>query len=163
VPFTMDICGGGALETPMRAAIERLGLSVVVRMRGVLDFKTKLMPFVARNVDLFVCCHRQGDPSCTYLETMSCGTPIVGYDNEAFRGLVDASRVGWLSPLDQPGSLAARIAELHRDRAALSKAALDSLAFASQHTFEKTMRSRIEHILQFARSSQPSRAEAVAR
>jgi colanic acid/amylovoran biosynthesis glycosyltransferase len=150
VPFTFDICGGGALEGQLRGQLERLGLKNQVRLRGVLDFQSQLMPFVASEVDLFVCCHRQGDPSCTYLETMSCGTPIVGYDNEAFAGLVKKSNVGWLTPLDRPAALAERIEELHRNREELVAAANASLEFARNHTFERTMQARVDHMLQCA-------------
>lgn len=154
VPFSMDICGGGVLERRLRKDIRRLELDSEVRLRGVLDFQRELMPFVARHVDLFVCCHRQGDPACTYLETMSCGTPIVGYDNEAFHGLVSASGVGWLTPMDKPEQLAARIAELNRSRQELADAATASLAFASRHTFEKTMRMRVDHMIACAEASE---------
>jgi colanic acid/amylovoran biosynthesis glycosyltransferase len=147
VPFTLDICGGGALEGRLRAQIRRFGLSEQVTLRGVMDFHRELMPFITRRVDLFVCCHRQGDPSCTYLETMSCGTPIAGYDNGAFRGLVRTSSVGWLSPLDQPERLARRIARLNNDRAQLAHAATAALQFAQRHTFEDAMRRRVEHML----------------
>ncbi len=75
VPFTFDICGGGAMAEFMKAECRRLGVADRVRFRGVMDFHTALLPHITRNIDLFVCCHRQGDPSCTYLETMACGTP----------------------------------------------------------------------------------------
>jgi glycosyltransferase involved in cell wall biosynthesis len=162
VPFTLDICGSGDLEPSMRRTIAQCGLSNLVRMRGVLDFKSQLMPFVSSEVDLFVCCHPQGDPSCTYLETMSCGTPMVGYDNEAFRGIVKTSGVGWLSPLGDARALANRIAELNRDRAAIVNAAEQSLAFASQHTFERTMQMRVDHLKRCAGSMRPAGAEVVA-
>lgn len=154
VPFTMDICGGGALERQLRQAISRANVNDCVHLRGVMDFQTELMPFIARHVDLFVCPHRQGDPSCTYLETMSCAVPIVGYDNDAFAGLVKASGVGWLSPLDKPVLMARRIADLNRRRAELAQAAEESLNFAAHHTFEKTMQARIDHMLSCA----PARA-----
>ncbi len=54
---------------------------------------------------------------------MACGTPIVGYDNEAFRGVVGTSGVGWLSPLDEPELLAAKIAELNQNHQAVVAAA----------------------------------------
>jgi glycosyltransferase involved in cell wall biosynthesis len=146
VPFTMDICGGGDMEDRLRDQIRRLDLGEFVRLRGVLDFETELMPFVAQSVDLFVCCHMQGDPSCTYLETMSCGTPIVGYDNEAFAGLVRHSLVGWFSPMGRPKELARRIADLDRDRKELAGAAFAARQFATEHTFEDTIRRRIDHM-----------------
>ncbi len=34
---------------------------------------------LARDFDVFVCCHIQGDPSCSYLESFGSGLPIVGY------------------------------------------------------------------------------------
>lgn len=147
VPFRMDICGAGELEGKLSAQIGRLGLAAEVIMRGVLDFRTELMPFMARHVDLFVCCHRQGDPSCTYLETMSCGTPIAGYDNGAARGIVRQSSVGWLTALDRPRQVARRIARLHGDRVQLVQAAHAALQFARQHAFEDTMQRRVDHLL----------------
>lgn len=161
VPFFMDICGGGALKPLLRKQITRFNLPDRVKLTGVLDFHSQLLPMMARSVDLFVCCHRQGDPSCTYLETMSCGTPIAGYDNEAFRGVVDQSGAGWLAPMDDPTELAACIAALHRDRQLLAEAAFASLEFASQHTFEKVMQSRVDHLLECA-AAEPARREAIA-
>ncbi|MDY7107617.1 MAG: glycosyltransferase [Planctomycetota bacterium] len=148
VPFTMDICGGGPLLDTLKLRILRLGLADRVRLRGVLDFRRELMPFITRHVDLFVCCHRQGDPSCTYLETMACGTPIAGYDNGAARGIVKHSTVGWLSALDRPRELAQRIARLDDDRSHLADAAETALAFARRHTFEETMQRRVDHMIE---------------
>jgi colanic acid/amylovoran biosynthesis glycosyltransferase len=150
VKFTLDICGGGVLEAELRQAIQQHGLSDCVRLRGVLDFQRELVPLVSRSVDLFICCHPQGDPSCTYLETMSCGTPIAGYDNEAFAGIVDVSGVGWSTPMNDPASLAEKIAELDRDREALARAASASRAFASEHTFEETIQRRAAHLRECA-------------
>jgi colanic acid/amylovoran biosynthesis glycosyltransferase len=150
VPFSLDICGGGTLEAKVRRDIARFGLRDEVRLRGVLDFESELLPFIARNIDLFVCCHRQGDPSCTYLETYSCGVPIVGYGNEAFAGLAETSRAGgpeWVTPLDDPITLARKIADLHGRRDEVVAASYNALAFASQHTFEHTMRTRVQHML----------------
>jgi glycosyltransferase involved in cell wall biosynthesis len=147
VPFVMEIYGGGELEARLHRMISEMGLQRHVRLRGVADFATQLIPAMSSGADLFVCCHRQGDPSCTYLETMSCGTPIVGYDNEAFRGVAWHSGVGWTTPLDDPRALAGRIAQLDSDRAALATAARAAKAFAARHSFEETMRRRVEHLL----------------
>jgi glycosyltransferase involved in cell wall biosynthesis len=147
VPFVMEIYGGGELEARLHRMISEMGLQRHVRLRGVADFATQLIPAMSSGADLFVCCHRQGDPSCTYLETMSCGTPIVGYDNEAFRGVAWHSGVGWTTPLDDPRALAERIAQLDSDRAALATAARAAKAFAARHSFEETMRRRVEHLL----------------
>jgi glycosyltransferase involved in cell wall biosynthesis len=104
--FEFLICGGGELEKEMRDRVRALSLEEEVRFMGNLDFATELMPLLRERVDLFVCCHRQGDPSCTYLETMGCGVPIVGYANAAFRGVVETSGAGWTVPMDHPGAMA---------------------------------------------------------
>lgn len=146
VAFTLEICGGGALEGDLKQAIAQHGLGDCVHMRGVLDFERELVPFMRESVDLFVCCHPQGDPSCTYLETMSCGTPIVGYDNEAFAGLAEASKVGWATPMHDVAALADQIATLSQNRSALVDASEASRAFACEHTFEQTMARRVNHL-----------------
>jgi len=146
IPFVLSICGDGECMPQLRHDVTELGLDDCIKFLGTLDFKAELVPYVANETDLFVCCHRQGDPSCTYLETMACGVPIVGYNNEAFEGLAEVSGVGWVVPLGQPAKLAERIASIYHDPAALEAAAQRSLSFARDHTFEKTFRRRIEHL-----------------
>ncbi|MCA9296044.1 MAG: glycosyltransferase family 4 protein, partial [Phycisphaerales bacterium] len=148
IPFTMKICGDGTLVPVLNAAIAQYGLGDAVELTGEIDFQTELLPYVRSEVDLFVCCHRQGDPSCSYMETMACGTPIVGYDNEAFEGIVRTTNVGWPVPMDRPDAMAEAIARLHGDRAALVRAATASRDVAARNTFEKTMEIRIAHMLQ---------------
>lgn len=154
IQFQMFICGDGDLEEMIQHKIVANGLGDCVIMMGVLDFKTELIPFVKANVDLFVCCHRQGDPSCTYLETMSCGVPIVGYANEAFAGLVKHSKTGWVIEINRPNLLAKKVAELSRSRDAIKAMSFNSLRFARLHTFEKTFEARISHIKRIAMSKQ---------
>ena len=158
VQFTMDIFGSGGLEPRIREEVARLKLDEVLRLRGTLAFRDELVPEVTRNVDLFVCCHRQGDPSCTYLETMSCGVPIVGYDNEAFLGLVKYSQVGWVVTAHAPEAMAMKIAELDRSRKLLATSAYRACEFAKQHDFQATMRRRVEHMLACAYGAKTCKA-----
>lgn len=151
VAFTLTVCGDGPLAPAMRARVSALGLDEHVRFTGVLDFATELVPLVRRECDLFVCCHRQGDPSCTYLETMSCGVPIAGYANEAMAGLARESGSGWTVPLDDRRALGALIATLDRRRADIAGHAARALAFARTHTFEKTFERRTLHLMETAR------------
>ncbi|MDJ0729719.1 MAG: glycosyltransferase family 4 protein [Crocosphaera sp.] len=146
VDYKMYICGDGELRSAMENQITEQQLSDYVEMMGILDFKTELVPFVQKEIDLFVCCHRQGDPSCTYLETMSCGVPIVGYDNEAFTGIVNYSGSGWFVEMNQPDLVAQKIAYLNHNRQELKVMSLKALDFAKQHTFEKTFSRRITHL-----------------
>ena len=146
VKFEMFISGVGELEEMMHQQIATYQLNDCVKMLGVPDFKTEFFPFVKNNMDLFVCCHRQGDPSCTYIETMSCGVPIVGYANEAFQGIAEMSKTGWVVPMNQPKKMAKKIAELSQNREAIKSMSFKSLKFAQQHTFEKTFQARVEHM-----------------
>jgi colanic acid/amylovoran biosynthesis glycosyltransferase len=150
VNFEMTICGGGALENTLKQRIDALDLSKKIKMAGVLDFNSELVPLVKKHTDLFVCCHRQGDPSCTYLETLSCGVPIIGYDNEAFRGIVEESQCGWLTPMGHPEIMARKIAQLSQDRAGIVEHSRASLRFAQRHTFEKTFERRIGQLKEIA-------------
>lgn len=150
IQFELYISGSGVLEEIMQRTIAEHQLGDSVKMMGVPDFKTEFFPFVKANIDLFVCCHRQGDPSCTYVETMSCGVPIIGYDNEAFLGIVEQSKTGWVVEMDRPKLMAKKIAELSCDRANLREMSLNSLTFARKHTFEKTFAARVEHLKRIA-------------
>lgn len=146
VSFEMFICGDGDLRKSMQIEIQKKGLSDSVKMLGVLDFNSELVPFVKKNIDLFLCCHRQGDPSCTYLETMSCGVPILGYANEAFVGVIEQSRVGWSVEMNRPDLLAKKISYLNKNRQAIVNASFESLEFSKLHIFETTFEKRISHI-----------------
>lgn len=146
VDFILYICGDGELFNTMQEMIEKNDLEDYVHMKGVMEFKEELVPLVKNQIDLFVCCHTQGDPACTYLETMSCGVPIVGYANEAFTGLIEESHAGWATPMNRPDILAIKIAKLDSNRELLVAESEKSLAFASMHTFEKTFQNRISHI-----------------
>ncbi len=146
VPFEMTIYGGGDLEGRVKAEIDRRQLGDLVKMRGTIDFKSELVPYTRRHVDLFVCCHRTGDPAGTYLDVMLCGVPIVGYENEAFSGIVRESGVGWITPMNRPEKVAEAIAGLNRDRSAISDASRRALEFGRRHTFAETFKVRIEHM-----------------
>jgi colanic acid/amylovoran biosynthesis glycosyltransferase len=156
VPFKMDIYGDGPLAATMRDDLARRRLDDRVKLGGVLDFHSQLLPTMRDEVDLFVCCHPQGDPSCTYLETMSAGVPIVGYANDAFAGLVRERPIGWSVPRGDARRMAGEIARLAEDRQGLAARASASLTFARTHTFEQTFRRRIDHLAAIAARALPA-------
>ena len=67
------------------------GLSDRVRLHGPVPFETRLVPLSRQTADVFVSCHVQSDPSCTYLEAMGCGLPVVGFANRMLAALVAAA------------------------------------------------------------------------
>jgi colanic acid/amylovoran biosynthesis glycosyltransferase len=151
VPFSLDIFGTGSLEGPMRQELAKAGLERQVTMHGAVDFQTALVPFFRSQVDLFVCCHRQSDPSCTYLEAMACGVAIAGYGNGALLGLLEHAKVGVASPMGQPARLAQAIAGLAGDRARLGEMMRNALALASAHDVSSTFSRRVQQCLRLAR------------
>jgi colanic acid/amylovoran biosynthesis glycosyltransferase len=151
VNFQLDIYGQGNLEPRLRKRILALGLQSRVRLRGVLDFKAGWLPELRQHADLFLCCHPQGDPSSTYPEVMSCGVPIIGYDNEAFAGIVRESGCGWTSPIGNPQALARRLAQLADQRDVLAGAARQAVEFAREHAFERTFARRSAHLIECSR------------
>lgn len=155
IEFELFISGAGQLEESMHQRIATSGLGDRVKMMGVPDFKTVFFPFVKANIDLFICCHPQGDPSCTYIETMSCGVPIVGFANEAFVGIVEQSKSGWLVEMNRPDLLAKKVAELSRNRKEIEAMSFKALEFARKHTFDETFKARANHMKQIALSSLP--------
>lgn len=150
-PFTLDIYGRGDLEEALRRDITRLGLQDQVKLRGAMDFETGWIPTLKNDVDVFVCCHPQGDPSSTYPEVMSCGVPIVGYDNEAFVGIVRESRSGWLAPMNDAQSVANIITRLDREREEIAVSARAARDFAALHAFELTFAARTKHLIRSSR------------
>jgi colanic acid/amylovoran biosynthesis glycosyltransferase len=92
-----------------------------------------------------VCCHIQNDPSCTYLESMGAGLPIVGYDNRMWKGVLKASSAGYASPMHRPGQVADGVAALSNP-AQLRNLSVKALSFAKSHTFEREYQKRVDAI-----------------
>lgn len=151
VPFELSIYGAGPEESKLRAAISRYALEDQVSIFPPIDFDKGWVPFLKQAADLFVCCHMQGDPSSTYSEVMACGVPVAGYDNEALKGIVELSGSGFLAPMGAPKVLASVIADLHRDRDRLVKAAQIGRSFSMQHCFEATFSRRVDHFKERSR------------
>jgi glycosyltransferase involved in cell wall biosynthesis len=151
VPFELAIYGAGPEESKLRSAISRYGLEDQISIFPPVDFDQGWVPFLKQFADLFVCCHMQGDPSSTYSETMACGVPIAGYDNEAFKGIVEISGAGFLAPMGDSKKLASVIADLHRDRDRLVRAAQIGVSFSKQHCFESTFSRRVDHFKNLSR------------
>lgn len=163
VPYRLDIYGSGVLEDALRTKISETGLSDRVAVHPPMDFRTGWIPLLKREADIFVCCHPQGDPSSTYPEVMSCGVPIIGYDNEAFAGIVQESSAGRAVPMHDAPALAAEIARLDNDRLALCAMLQQGRDFAREHCFESTFNRRVEHLINISRlPDQTNRVDPVS-
>lgn len=146
VDYTLDIFGAGSLAPLIAREIAGEGLGGRVRLHDPVPFESGLVPWVTAHADLFLSCHRQADPSCTYLESMGCGVPVLGYDNAMWRRLAEVSGAGWVRPMAQPGALAEAISGLAADRQKVIAAATRARAFAAAHDFETEFGRRMTHL-----------------
>lgn len=153
VNFHLDIFGDGDLNQSLMKEIEDEKLSNKVIFHGPVDYKSELVPFIQKNIDVFICCHKQSDPSCTYLETYSCGVPILGYDNKAHSGILKVADVGWEVPLGNIEALVEKLIEINSNRNEIVDKSRRAVSFAKLHTFEKTFQNRIENCRYVLRSN----------
>lgn len=144
VPATLDIWGTGSLEGAIREGLGAFGGQV--RLHGPVDFQTELVPVSRRGADVFLSCHRQSDPSCTYLEAMGCGLAVAGYANRMLARLAGQAGAGALAPMGRVPALALALAHWHQDRDGLIAAQTSSLAFARAHDFETEFTARMDHL-----------------
>ncbi len=135
VKFKLDTYGAGSLHGEMVEMVRRSGTEEYITVNGLIPFRPNLID-VTRDADLFLACHTQGDPSCTYLETFACGVPIAGYANEMWAVLQRESRGGVAAPVGDSRGLANEIEAILRDRQQLTDASLRARAFAASNTME---------------------------
>lgn len=143
VPFVLDIFGDGSLKAEIHRDIARHDLGNQIRLHGVVDFATELVPFARRNSDIFLSCHRQSDPSCSYLENMGCGLPVAGYANRMWAALAQDSNAGWTVPLGDWSALADKLADLASSPAQIAEKSANALKFAKAHLFDAEFSKRI--------------------
>jgi len=150
--YSMTIFGSGKLQQHIKNQIEQAHIGDRVHMTGAIDFRNELLPTLQNEVDLFVCCHVQGDPSHTYLEILSCGLPIVGYNNEAFEGILRYSDMdlGRSAPMGSKKALAKQIQLLDQNRILLANMSENARSFATEHCFNKSFDRRIQHMSMIA-------------
>lgn len=147
--FEFHIFGSGELEQSMREDVVAKNLGNCVYIHGAVDFERELLPFIQNKTDLFICCHRQGDPSCTYLETYGCGVPIAGFSNEAHSGILERRDVGWMVQMNSVSELAILIARLSSDRKEIDVKSKNAINFARENLFEHIFQKRMNHCFQF--------------
>lgn len=144
--FTLDIFGTGSLENTIREGINHFGLQDRVRLHGAIDFESELVPFARRHADIYLSCHRQSDPSCTYIENMGCGLSVIGYANRMWSSLCRESEAGWVAPLGDINELVQAIIEAAKDRQRLINSCRAARLFAGEHCFENEFRKRIKNL-----------------
>jgi colanic acid/amylovoran biosynthesis glycosyltransferase len=131
-------------QGPLRSEMQRLAADYQGRIQIHDPVPYPELVKIARTFDLFVCCHIQSDPSCTYLETFGAGLPIVGYANRMWKRLAKESRAGFSSPIGNPNRVADGVQWLMNDRATLNEMSTSALDFAYLHSHENEHGKRID-------------------
>jgi glycosyltransferase involved in cell wall biosynthesis len=133
--FEMHLYGQGSQRAAMERLVERHDAGRSVFVHAPIPYP-ELME-LSRGFDVFVCCHVQDDPSCTYLESLGCGLPIAGYGNAMWRSMREHSKAGITTTLGKPAALAHALRRLLDEPARLDALSLDARRFALEHTFER--------------------------
>jgi colanic acid/amylovoran biosynthesis glycosyltransferase len=138
----MHLYGRGSLRPELEQLASRPPAAGRIHVHDAVPYPELVR--ISHTFDLFVCCHIQNDPSCTYLESFGAGLPIVGYGNRMWRGLAEHSGAGVVTPLGDPGGAADGIQRLAADHAALAALSSKALTFAAEHCFEREFAKRTE-------------------
>ncbi len=147
VDYSFFVAGDGPQREELERAVSAAGLQERFDIAGVLDFVTELMPRMRTEADVFFCPHPQGDPSCTYVETLACGVPIVGYANESVSTLAEHTIGVGQVPMGDASAAADAVLALAATPASLRRASHAALGFARAHSFEREYDARVEHFL----------------
>ena len=138
----MHCYGEGSLRADMEALAATASGRARIRINDSVPFPELVK--IARTFDAFVCCHIQSDPSCTYLESLGAGLPIVGYSNRMWSSLCRHSGAGYSSPLGRPARVADAIQRLGSDHETLAAMSFEALEFAQHHCYEREFANRID-------------------
>jgi colanic acid/amylovoran biosynthesis glycosyltransferase len=144
VPCEFIIYGQGSERAAMDQLVAERGLSDRVKIHGAVTYPQLVE--LASECDLFVCCHVQDDPSCTYLESMGCGLPVVGYGNAMWKAMQAESHAGLVTKLGSTAETAEALRALLARPDELDALSLQALSFASAHTFEREFALRTSSI-----------------
>ncbi len=157
--FELDLYGTGPLKEEMVAWVQKTNTAHKIAVHDAIPYKPDLVD-ATREADLFLCCHVQGDPSCTYLETYACGVPIVGYANEMWSELSRESGGGRAVRVGDHRLVAAAAWDLLRDGDRLREASLRARQFALANTMEKAWDRRSARLVALALAAEAARAPA---
>ncbi|MDO9526795.1 MAG: glycosyltransferase [Gemmobacter sp.] len=144
VAATLDIYGAGSMKDHLVEGAKAFGGTVT--LHDPVDFVSRLVPISRRTADIFLSCHRQSDPSCSYIEAMGCGLTVVGYANRMWTRMQADAGVGAVAPLGNVAGLVAAIGALDHERVELAEACDRSLAFAKAHDFPTEFARRMDHL-----------------
>lgn len=124
----LAIAGDGPLRAQLTALIDKLGCADRVRILGFRDD----VPALLAGADGFVLASDTEGLSCSILEAMAAGLPVVATDVGGNRELVTDGETGYLIPPDDVDALAVALTALAQDPARRKVLAAGALAKVRQ-------------------------------
>jgi len=137
----LSLYGQGEDQEQIENLISTAPYPHLITVHHAVEFP-KLMA-IAKSFDLFVCCHVQSDPSCTYVESFGAGLPIVGYNNAMWSALEAHAAAGIVCKMHDVNGLANSIVNLSLDHVRLAQLSRNARKFAVEHSFEVEIDKRI--------------------
>lgn len=119
VRLTATWFGDGPLLEEMRAGIASRGIADCVTLAGFEGDRSRLLRAM-REAHLFLFCHTTPESPRCLLESLACGTPLVGYGSPYSEDIAGRDGAGALSPMNDPEALSRLVVGLDRDRAGLA-------------------------------------------
>jgi glycosyltransferase involved in cell wall biosynthesis len=111
----IDPAGLGLLSWGQKPDLE-LPENLEVRVIGMVADEAEIASLYSA-CDVFVCPSRSDNLPNTVLESLACGTPVIGSDAGGIPDMVRPGETGWLFRSDHPDSCCAAITTALRERA----------------------------------------------
>lgn len=121
VPFKARWLGDGPLLQQMRTIVQDRNLSAHVDLAGFCSDR-KVTLDTMKESHLFVFCHKTPESPRCLIESLVCGSPIVGYRSAYAADLVDPDGGGDFVDVGNVKALCEKLVGLHRNRPALAQA-----------------------------------------
>lgn len=157
----MHCYGSGSQAMQMKRLVDAASMAKRIHIHAAVSFPELIS--LAKDFDIFVCCHIQSDPSCTYLESFGAGLPIVGYGNRMWRRLSEESNAGAWSPIGKPETVAGHLRCLMKNTSLLDEMSRRARSFALKHCFENEFGRRTEALNQALVGTKPSQPVTAGR
>lgn len=140
VAFKASWIGDGPLLETMRKAVEDRHLIAQIDLPGFVSDRSDILARM-KKAHVFLFCHKTPESPRCLIESLVCGTPIVGYGSAYARDLVATHGGGHFVDVGDIEGLADRLIALDRDRVGLAgminSAARSGLRFDEQTVYRE--------------------------
>lgn len=137
--------GEGSLRNEMEQLIRELGLTDCIRLAGFERDRSKLLQQI-RDAHLMVFTHITPESPRCLIESLICGTPIVGYSSHYAEDLVKGSGGGQFVPIHNWQQLGEQLKTLADDRRRLAQLIQQAAASGTHFNDEVVFRERSQLI-----------------